>query len=281
MKNINLQEGFPQVLCDYWLLLDENTKDAFKLILKPFGNAIILSGCGLSDVAGTLNIAPGVVFFNDTVMRVEAHTIASYSGSTIIAETYTSTLVTNPKSYANGDVDVPLQTETYCRFIKRTTESTYTEIGSFKQYGAAIGALVGANNIVKTADYLSGYTLASGVNFDLDGGSTVSIGDRLKFKKTLDGRLLISGGVGYNSYSNSATVNGVPFASLICTVDADFRPAKDTYFINYNGGVSGTYGNVPVLGEAFVLFTDGKFCVLSKTLLASTTFKIQNTQVIL
>jgi hypothetical protein len=281
MRNLNLVEGFPQILCDYWMILDDNTKDAFKLMMKPFGNALILSGCGLSDVSGTLNIAPGVVFFNDTIMRVEAHTIATYSGATIIAETYTSTLVTNPKSYASGAVDVPLKTETYCRFIKRTTESTYTELGSFKQYGAGIGALVGANNIVKTADYLSGYTLASGVNFDLDGGVTVATGDRLKFKKTLDGRLLVSGGVGYNTYSNSATVNGVPFCSLICTVDVDFRPANAMYFVNYSGGVSGTYANTPIMGEAFVLFPDGKFCVLSKTLLAGTTFKIQNIQVIL
>jgi hypothetical protein len=281
MKNLNLQAGYSQVLNDYWLTLQDNTKDALNLLLKQFGNSFILSGCALSDVAGTLHIAAGVVFFDGQIMRVEAHTIATFSGSTIIAESYTSTLTTNPKNYGNGDSDVPMITETYCRFKKRVAESSYVELGSFKPFGAGIGSLLTPNFIVAEATSVGGYALASGVNFGLDGGSTVSVGDRLKFRKTIDNRLLVSGGVGYNSYANSATVNGVAFCSLICTLDADFRPAKAVYFANYNGIVGGAYANQPVLGESFVLFPDGKFCIQSKGKPASELFQIQNIQIIL
>ncbi|MFA9215428.1 MAG: hypothetical protein ACEQSR_16580 [Candidatus Methylacidiphilales bacterium] len=248
MKNLVLNEGFPQALTDYWLLLDSNTKDAFTLAMKPYAESTILSGCELTVAGANLNIAAGVVYFDGQLMRVAAHSIADYEGAIIIAQRYDTTLLANPKVYGNGSIGEPMLTETKCRFIKKTTEVDYKELKDFLPFGIIAMAKDGA-----------GYNLAAGILWQYEDGSPIAEADRLVIKKTIDNKLVFEGFITPNT-SNSTTVNGVANCSLLCTLDAAFRPNNSIFFTSYAGVVSGAYSLTPVLEYAFVLFPDGKLC---------------------
>jgi hypothetical protein len=281
MKKLSISEGFAQMLNDYPLIAQNAAVDGLKAVLHPFGNNIILEGCEVTISGTTHNVAAGVVYFDGEPMRVEAHSVGSMTtGSFLIAERYQITLTNNPKTYKDGNV-YPMIVETMVRFKKKTTESTYVSYADFVSYSRSIATLLKPSFVELIANYTNGFTLASGLNWNYEDGSPIATGDRLAFKKTIDGRLLLSGYITPNA-PNSTTVNGVANCSLILTLDASFRPAKPVYFTTYSGGVSGTYSFNPVLDYAFVLFADGKFCQLVSSLVPyAYTAYFQNIQLIL
>lgn len=232
MRKLNLQAGFPQILADYPLVVEDDIKRALEGFFKAFGNHLILDGCGLSIVSTTYSIAAGWVVFNGEIMRVEAHDITGMSGSDfLIAESYTTTISNNPKPYADGNT-YPMVVETLCRFKKKTTESSFTRyLADMKPFASKIGDLALNNSVNYVGNSVSTWTLAAGV--------ARTSGNELVIGLSKDGQLRFKGSIGFAMTSGYVTSG---WRTLLTIVEPAMIPNEEIIFSLPNGTFGSTNG---------------------------------------
>jgi hypothetical protein len=263
MKKAFLTTGGAPILNDYINIAQDGLIEALSNVVSSFGANIFLHGADVSIAGTTHSITAGWGFWNGELLRIPAHsweaTVVGALGGLPNTIAYTEVIeVANPIPYADG-LSHPISKETVLKFKEITTETVFTHILDFKKLGNCIAELVSPNFIKSFASYAGGYTLAGGILWTYDDGSAMAAGDRIKFSKLIDGRLIIDGLI--TSNGSSSTINGVADCELLLTLDADFRPEKAMHIANYTGNVGGGFHNIPSFGSAFVLFPDGKFCV--------------------
>lgn len=256
MKNLILEAGFPQILADYPLIVQDNFKDAFTRLFKPYGDNLMLSGCGLSIAGSNYSIAAGYVVFSGEIMRVEAHTVAAMSDiNDLIAESYIITLTNNPKPYLDGNTH-PMVKETLCRFKKKTVESVYVRwFYDMKPVAVKLSELALPGNV--------NWLLAGGSTWSLAPAITNSVSNPFSIAKTLDGQLRMKGELSWDMTAGTGTNSG-GFHKILTINDAALKPATTMYFTLPQQTVTGAY-NQNAMSYYFELRANGQLWIRHDT----------------
>ena len=275
MKKTFITTGGSPIISDYITILQDGTIEALAALVSSFGAYLILQGCVVTIVGTTHTITAGWVFFNGEIIRVPAHSWEATSvgilGGLPNSIAYTEIIETaNPIPYADGS-NHAMAKETRLKFKEFAAETSPVYFLSFKNLGKAIGDIlqpVFTESVVAVSG--SGFAFASGVSS--------SGGDALQVRKRIDKTLIISGFASGIDIT-AATISGVPNCKLILTLDAAYRPASKVFFTNVES-LAGTYSNTPVIRQ-YVLFPDGKLCLIESTTVANPTANFQTAVVTL
>lgn len=247
MKKLILEEGFPQILADYPLAVQDHFKDAFVRMFKPFGDNLILSGCGISIAGSDWTIAAGYVVYGGEIMRVAEHTIVGVGGGDVlIAESYETTISNNPKLYLDGNTH-PMINEVLCRFIKKTTEVTFVRLlFDMPQMADKLAAMALPGNA-------AWYSNVAGTYWSLATGVTRSATNPFYISKTLDGQLRLKGSLSWDMLAANVYAG---WRQIITINTAGFRPAYPVRF-SIPQGVIGS-ANHQAIGYLFELKANGE-----------------------
>lgn len=275
MKKTYITTGGAPIINNYVTILQDGTIEVLAALVSSFGPYLILQGCVVSIVGTTHTITTGWVFFNGEIIKVPAHSWEAANvgilGGLPNSIAYTEIIETaNPVPYANGSTQ-PMAKETRLKFKEFAAEVSPVYFFTFKNFGKAIGDIlqpVFTESVVAVSG--SGFAFASGVSS--------SGGDALKVRKRIDKTLIITG---FASVINitATTISSVPNCKLILTLDAAYRPASKVFFTNVES-LAGTYSNTPVIRQ-YVLFPDGKLCLIEATTVANPTANFQTAVVTL
>ena len=89
--------------------MNEMSKEMVDLLIKPFSvlhNVIILHGCNISVSAGNTTVSDGMVIFNGELMRFDAQTFVTPSGSNKAYWVFQNVVLTSRNYEAGNLVDV-------------------------------------------------------------------------------------------------------------------------------------------------------------------------------
>lgn len=254
MKKAYINTGGAPVINDYLVEAQDGISVALNELAKGFGSAYFISGCVLSAVGTTYSLTAGWAYFNGEICRVPAHSwvdVAPLASNSIAIIEVVSTA--NPLAYNNGN-SYDLTRENIIKFKARVAEAGPTYLQSFRTFPKTLGNLLKGNFVEKVAIPAGGITLSA--------WTTNEASDSFSIEKLFDGRLVFKGQLNVGD-GHSTTINGVTYCSLMATLAADFRPTRVIHFSSEDSSVDDSLAPVivPMPGQKYVLFPDGKFCI--------------------
>ena len=250
MKKVFLGAHGAPIINDYVNEAQDGITTALNSLAAGFGAAYFISGCVLSNVGTTWTLTAGWAFFNGELMKVPNHSWVDAAGFASNSFAYIEpVVVNNPIPYENGN-SYELTRENTLKFKVHAAEPDPVYLSSFKRFGLAIGLALKGNLVEAVALPGRGFTLPA---WSANDGS-----DNFAVKKTIEGKLIISGALNITS-GHSTTIGGILYCVLLGTLDAAFRPNRTIHFKVWDSGVDYSAPDViPGNGLQFVLFTDGK-----------------------
>lgn len=254
MKKAYINTGGAPIINDYLIQAQDGLSTALNELAKGLGSAYFISGCALSSVGTTYSMTAGWAFYNGEICRVPAHSWVDVAPSASNSIAFIEVVATaNPLVYENGN-GYDLTRENVLKFKARVAEAGPVYIQDFKTINKTVANLLKGNLAEKIASPGAGATLSA--------WTTNEVSDSFTVEKLVDGRLVFKGQLNVGD-GHSTTINGISYCSLMATLDVDYRPSRVIHFTAEDSAVDDSLAPVivPMPGQKYVLFPDGKFCI--------------------